>query len=141
MHFRIRQGTEAANIAMAYLKDQGIQVSQDQALELAARLHGYADLEAMEAETSLFSIPLAMRPDSSTEFTMLTEVQRAVWVTVKNVRLEIRHLADGVTVDAYPDSIDAQDYLSSLSASFDEAAKVLKQIEDDGPVPDTNPFA
>ncbi|MBD2222709.1 hypothetical protein H6G33_37960 [Calothrix sp. FACHB-1219] len=140
MDMRIPQSAEAARVAQAYLKTQGVELDDDQALELSARLHGYADKESMQADMLFMLQPLVLRADSSTEYTLLTGGHSAAWVTVENVLVSVGRNPHGVQVGVYPAPDLGLDLLGTIRVSFEDAAKALKQHEDSGGFADTNPF-
>ena len=139
MDIRLPHLPKAARVAQAYLKTQGITLDDDQAQELSARLHGYADKETMKADT-LFVKPLVLRADSSTEYTLLTGGYSGAFVTVENVHVAIARSPEGVRVDVAPAPGSGFEELGSISVSFEEVAKILQEHEDDGGFVDTNPF-
>ena len=120
MNIRTPQSGSAARIAKNYLKSQGVDIKHSQALELVARLHGYTDNQAMQADPN-FQDPLALVAESSTEFKMVTPRQSSIYVTVENISVYIKRDDEGVSVDLFPLNHEMDDSIGSTWATYDEA--------------------
>ncbi len=131
MEFRIRLGDKAAEITKAYLDTQGIKLSDAQALDLVARLHGYSDNESMQDD-------LTLRADSASEFTLAPN--EGAYITVDNILVEIGRDDTGVQLHVYPAPDIGLDVLGSLHVPFSASAAAWKEHEESGGFADTNPF-
>jgi hypothetical protein len=101
MDIRIPQSGNAAKQARSYLASQGVAVTHTQALELVARLHGYADLQAMKAdEATRYADPHALKSESANEY-VLKEGQSHAWVTVDQVSVRIARKEDLARVELF----------------------------------------
>lgn len=120
MNIRTPQSGNAARIAKAYLQSQGIHIKHAQALELVARLHGYSDNQAMQADVN-FQGPMALTAEGSTDFKMVTPKQSSVYVTVENISVYIKKDDEGVSVDLFPLGQEMAESLGSTYAFYAEA--------------------
>ena len=120
MNIRVPQTGKAAKLARSYLQSQGLALSHQQALELVARLHGYQDWQAMQADARFEQAP-ALRPTASDEYE-LAAGQGSAWVGVDNISVYIRRNDEGVTVDLYPKGDEMAGSLAGTSLTFAEAA-------------------
>lgn len=118
MNIRIPRSGKAAKIAQEFLKTLGFKVPHAQALELIARLHGYPDWHAMDADTRFAEAP-ALKPVSSNEYE-LTAKQPAAWVTVDTISVSITRTDEGVVVDLYAKGKE-DDSLAGTGLTFVEA--------------------
>lgn len=101
MDIRIPRSGTAAKQARNYLASQGVAVTHTQMLELVARLHGYADLQAMKAdEAHRYVDPHALKSESSNEY-VLQPGQSPAWVLVDQVSVRIARKDEGVLVALY----------------------------------------
>lgn len=119
MNIRIPRSGQAAKLAKAFLREQGIEASHQQCLELVARLHGYQDWHAMEADKRFEHKP-ALKPVSSDEYE-LTEGSLSAWVQVENISVYVRRNDEGVSVDLFPVGQEDGGSLVGTWLTFDEA--------------------
>lgn len=126
MNIRTPQSGNAARIAKAYLATLGLELKHSQALELIARLHGYTDNQAMQADAA-FQDPIALRADSCTEFTMTTAKQSSVWVTVENISVCIKKDDEGVTVDLFAKGQEGSESMTGTWALYQDAVKACRK--------------
>lgn len=120
MNIRTPQSGNAARIAKAYLKTLGIELKHAHALELVARLHGYTDNQAMQADQN-FQEPLALVAEGSTDFKMVSPRQSSVYVTVENISVYIKRDDEGVSVDLFPLGREMEESMAGTWATYDEA--------------------
>lgn len=120
MNIRIPRSGQAARIAKAYLSTLGLTLSHSQALELVARLHGYADNQAMQSD-SRFVDPPALRAIASNEFEFLGPRQSNVWMSVENLSVYIKREDEGVVVDIFALGKEDEGTLATTWAMYKEA--------------------
>lgn len=99
MNIRTPQPAQAARLLQQFFKAQGLEVKYSQALEAVARLNGYQDLHAMQADTR-FADPLVLTAISSNEFE-LREKEHSVWIGVDGISVSVTRNDEGVSVDLY----------------------------------------
>lgn len=120
MNLRMPRSGRAARLARAYLASQGVTVSHSQALELVARLHGYASWQAMAADRRFAEAP-ALKPVSSDEYELTRPRGRSVWIGVENLSVYIKRDDEGVAVDLYARGAEDRDSLAATYALYAEA--------------------
>ncbi len=123
MNIRVPQSGQAARIAKAYLKTLGIDLKHTQALELIARLHGYTDNQAMQADPRFRDAPV-LRADACDEYTLVASKQSSVWVTVENISVYIKKDDEGVAVDLFPTGQEDGESLAGTWALYQDALPV-----------------
>lgn len=96
MNIRVPQSGAAAKIAKSFLKEKGIDVSHSLALELVARLNGYADNQAMQADAR-FSEPLVLCAQASAVYNLRDSASR-VFITLGNGMVRIQRSAEDISV-------------------------------------------
>lgn len=128
MNIRIPQATQAARLLKKFFGTQGIQVTHVQALEAVARMHGYQDLHAMQADARFADAPV-LRPMSSNEFD-LREGQHSVWIGVDGISVSVVRNDEGVSVDLYAKGHEDES-LTSTYLHFSEAAEVAEDAEEE----------
>lgn len=120
MNIRTPQSGDAARIAKSYLKTQGIDLKHAQALELIARLHGYTDNQAMQADQN-FQDPLALVAEGSGDFKLVGAPRAGVYVSVESVSVHIHRDEDGVRVDLLPLGSEMDEPLDWAYVEFEAA--------------------
>lgn len=96
MNIRVPQSGNAAKLAKSFLKEKGIDIPHSMALELVARLHGYADNQAMQADER-FQAPLALLPKASAVYE-LRDSASLVFVQVEDTLVRIERAEKEVLV-------------------------------------------
>jgi hypothetical protein len=99
MNIRTPQPTQAARLLQQFFKTQGLDVKYSQALEAVARLNGYQNLQAMQADVR-FADPLALTAISSNEFE-LRKKEHSAWIGVDGISVCVTRNDEGVSVDLY----------------------------------------
>lgn len=122
MNLRIPRSGRAAKIARAYLAREGIGISHTQALELVARLHGYASWQAMQSDKRFEWAP-ALKPVSSDEYDFQYERGSSVWVGVENISVYIKREQEGVVVDLFAKGREDHGSLASTYLFYEEATE------------------
>jgi hypothetical protein len=130
MNLRIPRSGQAAKIAKAYLASEGIGISHTQALELIARLHGYANWQAMQSDKRFENAP-ALRPVSSDEYDFQYERGESVWVGIENISVYIKREDEGVVVDLFAKGHEDHGSLASTNLFYQEAAEHDEEEETD----------
>lgn len=120
MNIRIPQSGNAARIAEAYLRSQGLELKHTQALELIARLHGYSDFQAMRADPN-YQEPLALVAESSSSFKLVGPTPSSIYVTAETIDICIEKSKHGVSVSLLPSGVTADECLDSAVASYEDA--------------------
>lgn len=120
MNIRVPQSGKAAKIAKSFLKSQGLDVTHAQALELVARLHGYADNQAMQNDIR-FRDPLALKAESSNEFEFKSPRNNSIWISVENVSVYVKRADEGVIVDLYAKGKESESSLTGTYLEYNEA--------------------
>ena len=100
MNIRFPRSGQAAKIARLCLAEQGVNISHSAALELVARLHGYANWQAMDADKRFEDKP-GLKPVASAEYDFQLPAGQAVRIGVENVRVHIKREAEGVAIDVH----------------------------------------
>lgn len=121
MNIRVPQATQAARLLKNFFASQGIDIKHTQALEAVARLHGYQDWQAMQADPRFADVP-ALRPVSSNEY-VLREKEPSAWVQVDNISVSVVRTDEGVCVDLFAAGHEDES-LAGTSLFFHEAAEV-----------------
>jgi len=125
MNIRTPQPAQAARLLQQFFKAQGLEVKYSQALEAVARLNGYQDLHAMQADIR-FSDPLSITAVSSNEFE-LREKEHSVWIGVDGISVCVTRNDEGVSVDLYAKGHED----NSLQGTYLHFAEAEDSVEDE----------
>jgi hypothetical protein len=128
MNIRTPQPTQAARLLQQFFKTQGLEVKYSQALEAVARLNGYQDLQAMQADVR-FADPLALTANSSNEFE-LRKKEHSAWIGVDGISVCVTRNDEGVSVDLYAKGRE-DDSLAGTYLHFAEVED--EEGDDEGP--------
>lgn len=113
----------AAKLLRAYLKEQGLTLKHQQALEAIARIEGYANWStlksALEAQAQLDPAPL--RRDDNGDYTFVNPRGTGAWVTVENLSVYLKREHEGVVVDVWPLGAEDDESLASTYAFYADA--------------------
>jgi hypothetical protein len=125
MNIRVPASGNAAKIAKAFLKTQGIEIKHAQALELVARLHGYKDNQAMQADVN-FADPMALAAESNVDFEFKGPRNSSVWISVENISVYVKRADEGVIVDLYKKGCEDEESLAGTYLEYNEAMDVCE---------------
>jgi len=128
MNIRTPQPAQAARLLQQFFKTQSLEVKYSQALEAVARINGYQDLHAMQADTR-FADPLVLTAVSSNEFE-LREKDHNVWIGVDGISVCVTRNDEGVSVDMYAKGHE-DDSLQGTYLHFAEAEESVEEEESD----------
>lgn len=120
MNIRYPRSGNAARIAKDFLRTEGLNITHTQAKELVARLHGYANAQAMAADSRFADAP-ALRPESSHEYVMTGPKQSSVWIGVENVSVYLKKADEGVVVDFFIKGHEDEESLQSAWLEYNDA--------------------
>lgn len=128
MNIRTPQPAQAARLLQQFFKAQGLEVKYSQALEAVARMNGYQDLHAMQADTR-FVDPLVISAISSNEFE-LREKDHNVWIGVDGISVCVTRNDEGVSVDLYAKGHE-DNSLQGTYLHFAEAEDAAEETEEE----------
>jgi hypothetical protein len=117
--------SQAAFVLKKFLEEHGVSMKLSKTQDAVARMQGYANWNALasEIDPKVGTPNGCLRQDDTKNYTLLSGKQSAVFITIQNVQVSVKHDDEGVVVDVFSKQglQNGEESLGSTWVTFAEA--------------------